>query len=154
MAAGAMCLSGTPEQLKGAAALSGVLALAFWVWALINIINGKGFDLGVVSFASAGAASAAVYRTATMPPGWLTWAVVAAFLFVAVNYAIGAVAADKVDTKMGHVGFRIYCIAGALWWLLSAVVVGRAVRTAVERRRDGSAINAHRLDDEDESLAR
>eukprot|EP00662_Eupelagonemidae_sp_cell21_P003314 gene3314-16915_t len=62
--------------------------------------------------------------------------VLSSCLFVAANYVAGAALADRFHGKMGHLGYRLYCIAGALLWVMYGAVKGftqaaRLVRVAV-----------------------
>ena len=92
----------------------------FWGWALKNTIQmtDNSLDLGVVSFGTVMVSSG--YMLGVLTSGSLTscpkrikHATTGSHIFVALNYALGAVIGFTV---LGRPGFSVYCIIFTFLW--------------------------------------
>ena len=100
----------------------------FWAWAVLNIVSGKlPFDLGCISFATSATSSYYLLRSTTQKipkiSGLVKNLTTASYLFVSVNYALGAMISSK---KNFGTGFFVYCLLFTGVWLGFAMI-GRSL---------------------------
>ena len=102
----------------------------FWVWALWNIISGKvPFDLGIVSFATSALSSFYLLKkTKSMKrkiSSFTKYLCLSSYVFVAINYALGALIGVRNDWAI----FSVYCVIFTLLWIVVTIVGNSIIRS-------------------------
>ena len=115
--------------IKQFAIVSLLLATAFWIWAIVNVVRWGLFDLGTVSFFTVIVTSSILLYSKQDPSrkrstAYLT---VLSHAFVSLNYVLGAYVAFAI---MFSPLSAIYCIVFTLYWALSAIVAWRLLGMA------------------------
>eukprot|EP00986_Skeletonema_menzelii_P009160 scaffold4082_cov141-Skeletonema_menzelii.AAC.6 len=108
-----------------------IASLIFWVWAIVNTVQNKAFDLGILSFLSVLITHSILLMKRYRRDGECNnsskcapVAVLGAHTFVTINYLGGiyvALATDMVEPPERQKGFAIYCGVAAFCWFLSAI---------------------------------
>lgn len=106
------------------------VSLMFWIWALVNILKGRGFDLGVVSFlfplfagifGYLSTNSSRIKSKSMINVNLHLILTIFGHLFVTINYGLGAVISYIRDHNMN--GYFIYCVVFTGLWAISWILV-------------------------------
>ena len=120
-----MRMSGPQRILQTYALVSGLCALYFWVWAMLNILRTSHFDAGVVSFVFPFGAAAFIYFWQPESPLHADilrrqrWASALSALLPAANYVLGAVLASGHRSPGTLVAYHV---SGCVWWSIAAIL--------------------------------
>ena len=108
------------QRLKNFAVTIALISLFFWGWALLNCIY-KGFDLGIISFATTFLSSIYILLQPDKEPtsNLVQTIISGTHFFVAFNYLLGVVV--SISMELG-IGFMIYCTVFTVLWVQVALV--------------------------------
>lgn len=137
-------------QLQSFALTTGIVAVYFWCWALLNTARSSHFDLGAVSFVFPLASSAwllAHHPASAQQVHVLRYQRLGAGiapLLPAANYALAiGIASGRAQTAPSLIA---YFVMGTSWWLLASVIGVCAVHQQIvwllgRRLRDQDALS-------------
>lgn len=117
------------KHLHKFAVIISLTSLFFWGWALLNCID-KGFDLGIVSFATTFLSSNYILMMQSdkqMISKLAQSIICGTHLFVALNYLLGVAVSMLMDLGTS---FMIYCAIFTVLWIQVALVGGKLIQSA------------------------
>ena len=124
------------QHLKIYSTVVGIIAIVFWIWALINTIQNQILDGGIISFLTVISSNSYIlYLTTTnnnnnnmndccsLQSIGTAWCAVGSYLFVTLNYFAGIIVNFGGFSGNYNLGQAIYCILFTIFWLISSYLI-------------------------------